>query len=53
MEILICLALVIPVVLGVRAARSGENSGAGCCTVSDPRKDLRMRSAFQADAPGD
>jgi hypothetical protein len=49
MYVVILLVMAIPVVMGIRASRAGKSSGIGCCTVSDPRLDLRMRAAFEAD----
>ncbi len=49
MYIVILLVMAVPVVMGIRASRAGKSSGIGCCTVSDPRLDLRMRAAFDGD----
>jgi hypothetical protein len=53
MEIAIGLLLIVPVVLGIRATRSGSSSGVGCCAPSDPRQDLRMASAYSIDHVGE
>jgi hypothetical protein len=53
MEIVIGLLLIVPVVLGIRATRSGSSSGVGCCAPSDPRRDLRMASAYSIDHVGE
>jgi len=51
MYVAILCVMAIPVVLGIRATRSGKATGIGCCTVSDPRLDARMRTAFDSQTP--
>ena len=38
-------------VLVVVGAVTGRVEGRSCCTVADPRRDARMRAAFEDDSP--
>lgn len=37
--------------LFVLAAVTGRADARSCCTVADPRRDARMRAAFEDDPP--
>jgi hypothetical protein len=43
--------VVLFIVALVAGAVTGRVRMRGCCTVADPRRDLRMRDAFQDEAP--
>jgi hypothetical protein len=48
MEIVLVLLLIVPIAIGIAVTRSGSSTGVGCCAPSDPRQDLRMRSAYES-----
>ena len=44
----VVIAFLVLLLLG---AITGRVKSRSCCSISDPRQDLRMRSAFEDDAP--
>lgn len=53
MTVLLVLTVFVGLVLALSAmARRNRSSTAGCCVPADPRDDLRMRAAFEADLDG-
>lgn len=50
MALIVAVLLVAFLVVLVAGALSGRIRAASCCSPADPRRDLRMRAAFEDEA---
>jgi len=52
MRWLVVIVVAVPVLLVIAGALTGRVRARSCCAVTDPRRDLRMRWAFEDSDTG-